>query len=291
MNSIEGAFLTEAARNPKETRERTCQMIFEKYNLNRFYLGTQATLALYSSGRLTGLAVDIGAGVTHTVPIYEGYTMNHAVRRSNIAGRDLTRYMSRVLSQVGIYLTTSAEAEIVRRIKEEHCYVAMDYDAEVAKYESGELNGITYYMPDGQEIKLKEQLCRVPEYLFDSMKLENVENQKLHVLVHDTIKDCDMDVRMDLCDNIILSGGTTLIPGLAERLEKEVQAMMPMNARVRVSAPDDRYLAVWLGASILSSLSTFDRSWVYAKSDPHASPPVLGYDEYGPRLVHMMCNM
>ena len=101
-----------------------------------------------------------------------------------------------------------------------------------------------------------------------------------------------MDVRKDLCDNIILSGGTTLIPGLAERLEKEVQAMMPMNARVRVSAPDDRYLAVWLGASILSSLSTFDKSWVYKNSDPHCeSGAVLGYDEYGPRLVHMMCNM
>jgi len=93
-------------------------MMFEKYNMNRFYLGTQAVLALYSSGRLTGLAVDIGAGVTHTVPIFEGYTMNHAVRRSNIAGRDLTTYMSRCLAGCGVYLTTSAEAEIARRIKE-----------------------------------------------------------------------------------------------------------------------------------------------------------------------------
>ena len=96
-------------------------MVFEKYNMNRFYLGTQAVLALYSSGRLTGLAVDIGAGVTHTVPIYEGYTMNHAVRRSNIAGRDLTQYMSRCLAGCGVYLTTSSEAEIARRIKEATC--------------------------------------------------------------------------------------------------------------------------------------------------------------------------
>ena len=86
--------------------------------MNRFYLGTQAVLALYSSGRLTGLAVDIGAGVTHTVPIYEGYTMNHAVRRSNIAGRDLTQYMSRCLAGCGVVHDRARDCRAIGSVQE-----------------------------------------------------------------------------------------------------------------------------------------------------------------------------
>jgi len=124
------------------------------------------------------------------------------------------------------------------------------------------------------------------------MKLENVENQRLHTLCYDTITDCDLDVRKELCDNIILSGGTTLIPGLAERLQSEVQSLAPINARVRVAAPDDRYLAVWMGGSILASLSTFDQNWIYASSyETDGGEHRMGYAEYGPRIVHMMCNM
>lgn len=290
-NTVEGVFMTEAARNPKSSRERTTALMFEKYNLDKFYLGTQAVLALYASGRLTGVAVDIGAGVTHTVPIYEGYTMPHAIHRSNIAGKDLTAYLVRCLQYRGVYFTSSAETEIARRIKEDLCYVALDYDEEVDRYENGELAGKTYYMPDGQDVELKEIMCRVPEYLFNSMKLENVENQQLHKLTWDTIMSCDMDVRKDLEGNITLSGGTTMIPGLAERLQKEVQALAPLNAQVRVVDPDERMFAVWIGGSILASLSTFEQNWMRKKSDPHAFPPVTGYDEIGPRLVHVMCSM
>jgi len=290
-NSIEGVFLTEAARNPNKVREKSCEMFFENYTCSRFFLATQAVLAMYSSGRLTGVALDVGAGVTHSVPIYEGYTMGHAVRRSNVAGRDLTTYMVRCLAGCGIYLTTSAEKEIARRIKEEHCYVAMDYDSEVERYRDGSNPGVTYFMPDGQSVRIKETMCQVPEFLFNPMKLENIENRTVHELTADTIKECDLDVRRTLYDNIILSGGTTLIPGFADRLESEVQKLAPINAKVRVSAPDDRYLSVWMGGAILSSLSTFEKQWIYRVSDHNSSPPVHGYDEYGPRLVHMMCQM
>jgi len=290
-NACQGVFLTEAARNPMRSREKACQIFMEHFGCSRFFLGVQAVLALYSSGRLTGLAVDIGAGVTHTVPIFEGYTMPHAIHRSNVAGRDLTTYMVRCLSQVGVYLTTSAEKEIARRIKEEHCYVAMDYDKEIRNFNNGTNPGVTYFMPDGQDVLLKDPLCQVPEFLFDSMKLENVENQSLHSLVQGTVAQCDMDLRKAMYDNIVLSGGTTLIKNLDMRLQMEVQKLAPINATVRVSAPEERYIAVWLGASILASLSTFDKNWVYKHSDMQAYPPVVGYEEAGPRLVHTQCTM
>jgi len=98
-------------------------------------------------------------------------------------------------------------------------------------------------------------------------------------LTFQSIMKCDVDVRRDLYGNIVLSGGTTMFPGIAERVNKEVVALAPSSMKIRVIAPPERKFSVWIGGSILSSLSTFQTMWI-TKSE---------YDESGPAIVHRKC--
>merc|ERR1712167_359428 len=123
-NEIKGVLLTEAPRNPKADREKMVQIMFETFEVNNIYVAIQAVMSLYSAGRTTGLVTDSGDGVTHTVPVFEGFSLPHAVERMEIAGRVLTNYMQKLLLEQNISMTSAAEVEIVRDIKEKLAYVA-----------------------------------------------------------------------------------------------------------------------------------------------------------------------
>merc|ERR1711957_539406 len=167
-NEIKGVLLTEAPRQPKANREKMVQIMFETFEVQNIYVAIQAVMSLYSAGRTTGLVTDSGDGVTHTVPVFEGFSLPHAVSAS------------------------------------------------------------------------------------------------------------DIDVRRELCKNIIMSGGSTMYEGMADRLKQELVNRAPSGAEIRVVAAADRKYAVWKGGSTLASLSTFESSWV-TKED---------YEEHGAAVIH-----
>ncbi len=267
--------LTEAPLNPRINREKMAEIMFETFNVPALYVAMQAVLSLYASGRVTGCVIDIGDGVSHIVPIFEGFALSHAIQRIDLAGRDVTNYLQRLLRQNGHSFNTTAEKEIVRDIKEKLCYVAIDPEKEMTL--ANRVAGMekSYMLPDGETISMGISRFLAPECFFNPSVLGKELNPIDDSIVA-AISECDVDLRRDLYGNIVLSGGSTMFPGVKERLTKEIKEQIPESVDVKIIAPPERMYSVWIGGSILASLKTFDRMWITRRE----------YKELGPQVIH-----
>eukprot|EP01006_Ploeotia_vitrea_P010276 TRINITY_DN26665_c0_g1_i1.p1 TRINITY_DN26665_c0_g1~~TRINITY_DN26665_c0_g1_i1.p1 ORF type:complete len:387 (-),score=34.99 TRINITY_DN26665_c0_g1_i1:90-1250(-) len=269
--------LTEAALNPKVHREKMIELAFEKFKAPASYIVVQAVMSLYSGGRETGVVVDCGDGITHIVPVWEGFTCRKAILRNETAGRDLTEFMMDLLTNDCDHpFTTSSDREVARQIKENLCFVSKDFEDDLVKIE----NDISCYdeeyeLPDGKVLYIGRPRFACPEALFDP-ELMGREEIGIHKLTAQSINMCDLDIRKELWNNIVLSGGSTHFEGFVERMTAELETLAPPNAPVKVLAPPERKYSVWMGAAILASLSSFTQSWI-TKSD---------YEEAGAAIIH-----
>jgi actin-related protein len=271
--------LTDAPLAPRSNREKMAEVMFENFQVPTMYVATQAILSLYAANSLTGLVVDSGDGVTHIVPVYEGYAIPHAIQRIHLAGRNLTAYLGRLLAERGYSFVGGAEREIVSDIKEKLCYVCPTVYRERGT-EPAQWTPNSYELPDGRMITLGSERVRCPEALFQPHLL-GLECPGITEAAFQSVMHSEIDLRKTFFSHVLLTGGSTLFPGIEERFKNDLTQFISTtttirNSDVHVRAPEDRRHTVWIGGSILATLKAFQSMWVTKQM----------YEEHGSRVVH-----
>lgn len=306
--------LTEPPLNAPENREFTAEIMFESFNVPALYIGVQAVLALAASwldGRsttrtdnpLTGVVVDSGDGVTHLIPVVDGYAIGSAIKHIPLAGREITHFVQQSLRErPDLTLTPEDTMEVARRVKEECCYVCPDlakeflrHDLDPAKY----LRNFQWKDPKtgrnidisvGQERFLAPEIFFKPEMVGSSLGFTT----PLPNLIDGVVQACPIDTRRGLYKNIVLSGGSTMFRDFDKRLQRDIKAIvderlaytinldavnrstdsMSGNMAVNVLSHRNQRYAVWAGGSLFASMPQFP-TYCHTKAD---------YDEHGPSI-------
>jgi actin-related protein 2 len=260
--------------------------MFEKYGFAAAKVSIQAMLVLYAQGLLTGVVVDSGDGVTHIVPVWEGICPPQLIKRLNVAGRHITRYLIKLLQIRGYAFNRTADFETVRQIKEKLCYVG--YDMKVENNLALETTVLIrkYTLPDGRVIKLGRERYQASEVLFNP-SLIDVEDCGVHEMLFNMIQEADIDLRAGFYKHIVLSGGSTMYPGLPSRLEKEMKQLYLDNIckgdekrlarfKLRIEDPPRRKHMVFLGGSVLADIMKDRPEFWISKAE---------WEEHGEKII------
>jgi actin, other eukaryote len=270
--------LTEVPLNPNNHRERLAQIMFENFNVPSMIVSIPGVLSLFASGRSTGCVLDSGDGVSYSVSVDEGFALHHTIIRSNFAGRDLTNYfMNELFVERGYLVSGSDEREIIRDVKERLMYVALDFDQE--KRKSTKQLEKPYTLPDGSFLVIDNERFLCPEVLFRPSVIDK-KAPGIHESIFQSIINSDTSIRPQLYETIVLSGGTTMLPGMKERINKELTILAPSNVKLNIMAPQNRQYSAWIGGSILGSLSVFQDTMMISKAE---------YHECGASVLHRKC--
>jgi actin-related protein 2 len=265
--------LTEPPQNPKSNRTKIVEHMFETYNFAGVNVSIQAMLTLYAQGLLTGVVCDTGDGVTHVVPVYHGFVPQHLIKRLDVAGRHITRYMIKLLLLRGYAFNRTADFETVRQIKEKLCYCAYDIEQERKLAHETTVLVEPYTLPDGRVIKVGQERFEAPEALFNPALID-CDQKGMGDMVFDMIQQADMDCREAYYKHIVLSGGSSMYPGLPSRLEKEITARYLKDIlqddkqrlkkfKLSIEDPPRRKHMVFLGGSVLADvMKTRDEFWI-----------------------------
>jgi len=296
--------LTEPPLNAPENREYTAEIMFETFNVPGLYIAVQAVLALAASWTsksvkertLTGTVIDSGDGVTHVIPVAEGYVIGSSIKHIPLAGRDITAFVQQLMRERNEPIPPAESLEIAKRVKETYSYVCPDIVKEFAKYDAEPDKWIRPHAAQNQVTKkpysvdVGYERFLGPEIFFNPEIFSSDFLTPLPKVVDDTIQTCPIDVRRGLYKNIVLSGGSTMFKDFGKRLARDIKRSVdyrikrseelsggkikaiPLEVNV-ISHHMQRY-AVWFGGSMLASTPEF-----YNVCHTKAQ-----YDEIGPSI-------
>lgn len=226
---------TDSILNPPENREKITQILFETFSVPCFYMNCPAIFNTFACGATSGLSIDCGYDSCQIVPVFEG----HAVQGKNLTlpfgGKQLTQYFINLLSKnLNYSFVTSAEIEIARDIKEKHVLCAKS---------SAELDNIykeiNYELPDGTVITIGNDRVKCSEILFNPSLVDETITSGIHEMCFAALSQIEVSIRKIICEQLVLAGGTSLIPGLHERLTSELAQLMPLAPNI-VAKPEVR---------------------------------------------------
>ena len=268
VNATEHPVLLTEHPNPSQAdREKMTQIILEKFGAPSVFLAFKPVLSLYAAGLYDGVVLQMGYGATHAVPCTQGNPLNKESLRLNLGGCDLDGFMKELLEKKG---TVINDVDSVTSLKESVCSVALSFDEQVASAVPK-----SFKLPDGTEISVTDEQFRCPEALFQPSLLAN-DSPGVPQLLHNAVMQCEEDVRKKLYSSVVIAGGNSLLPGIADRLKKELEALVSPPYKVGIIKSPSSEHSSFIGASILTSLESFESIWLTKKE----------YEEAGPAIVH-----